>query len=66
MSKKLITANPNDNSATVVCKTISLVPSFFMGRSLLLYGYMVPNQGKLGPAGAAPCRRASMILQIIN
>ena len=35
MSNKLITANPNDNSATVVCKTISLVPSFFMGRSLL-------------------------------
>ena len=35
MSNKLITANPNDNSATVVCKTISLVTSFFMGRSLL-------------------------------
>jgi hypothetical protein len=35
MSKKLITANPNDNSATVVCKTISLEPSFFMGWSLL-------------------------------
>ena len=32
---KLITTNPNDNSATMVCKTICLVPSFFMGRSLL-------------------------------
>jgi len=28
-----MTANPNDNSATVVCKTISLVVSFFMARS---------------------------------
>jgi len=35
MSMKLNTANPMDNSATVVCKTISLVPSFFMGWSLL-------------------------------
>jgi hypothetical protein len=35
MSKKLITANPNDNSATVVCNTISLLPSFCMGRVLL-------------------------------
>jgi len=33
MSKKLMTANPNANSATVVCKTISLVVSFFMARS---------------------------------
>ena len=35
MSIKLNTANPIANNATVVCKTISLVPSFFMGRSLL-------------------------------
>ena len=35
MNMKLVIANPNDNSATMVCKTISLVPSFFMGRSLL-------------------------------
>jgi hypothetical protein len=35
MSKKLSAANPIDNSATVVCKTISLVPSLFMGESLL-------------------------------
>jgi hypothetical protein len=33
---KLITANPNDNSATMVCKTISLVPSSFMGWSILV------------------------------
>ena len=38
MSIKLVTANPNDNSATMVCKTISQVPSFFMGRSLLCLG----------------------------
>ena len=37
-----MTANPNDNSATVVCKTISLEPSFFMGRSLL--GFSPNNQ----------------------
>jgi len=38
MSNKLIIANPNDNSATMVCKTICLEPSFFMGRFLLLVG----------------------------
>ena len=31
---RLNTANPIANSATVVCKTISLVPSSFMGWSL--------------------------------
>jgi hypothetical protein len=36
MSRKLITANPNDNSATVVCKNICVEPSSFMGRFLLL------------------------------
>jgi hypothetical protein len=35
MSIKLNTANPIDNSATMVCKTISLVPASFMGWSLL-------------------------------
>jgi hypothetical protein len=34
MSMKLVTANPNANSATMVCKTICLVPSSLMGRSL--------------------------------
>jgi hypothetical protein len=34
MSIKLNTANPIDNSATMVCKTISLFASFFMARSL--------------------------------
>jgi hypothetical protein len=50
MSKKLITANPNDNSATVVCKIISLVPSFFMGRSLLCFS---PNNETAGIQSAA-------------
>jgi hypothetical protein len=35
MSMRLKTANPMDNSATVVCKTISLVASFLMALSLL-------------------------------
>jgi hypothetical protein len=34
MSIKLNTAIPIANNATVVCKTISLVASFFMARSL--------------------------------
>ena len=41
MNIKLVTANPNDNSDTMVCKTISQVTSFFMGRSLLCLG---PNK----------------------
>ena len=35
MSIKRNKANPIDNNATVVCKTISLVPASFMGWSLL-------------------------------
>jgi hypothetical protein len=35
MSIMLNTANPMDNSATVVCKTICRAPSSFMGWSLL-------------------------------
>jgi len=34
---RLTTANPNDNSATKVCKTISLAPSIFMGWTLLWF-----------------------------
>jgi hypothetical protein len=33
MNIKLNTANPIDNNATMVCKTISLAGSFFMARS---------------------------------
>jgi hypothetical protein len=33
MSNKLNAANPIANNATMVCKTISLVASFFMARS---------------------------------
>ena len=33
MNMRLKTANPIDNSATMVYKTISLVNSFFMARS---------------------------------
>jgi hypothetical protein len=50
MSNKLITANPNDKSATVVCKTISLEPSFFMGRSLLWYDI---QSRKIRPGGGS-------------
>jgi hypothetical protein len=38
MSMRLNNANPSDKTATVVCKTISLVVSIFMGR-FLLYGH---------------------------
>jgi hypothetical protein len=53
MSIKLNTANPIDNNANAVCKTISLVPSSFMGRSLpsspanLENPMMQPAPGKL-------------------
>jgi hypothetical protein len=33
MNIRLNTANPIDNNATMVCKTISLAVSFFMARS---------------------------------
>ena len=57
MSKKLITANPNDNSATMVCKTISLVPSFFMGRSLLCFNPINETTGNQSAAWKNWARR---------
>jgi hypothetical protein len=51
MSKKLITANPNDSSATAVCKTIWLVSSFFMGQSLLYFSLNHKTAGNQSAAG---------------
>jgi hypothetical protein len=54
------TANPNDNRATVVCKTISLEPSSFMGQPLpynsIQLREMRPGENGTGPSWV--CQRA--------